>query len=39
VQASRRTATREDLIAELERQERENERLRRELHSQYDPLN
>jgi hypothetical protein len=31
VQSSGRTATRDDLIAELERRERENERLREQL--------
>jgi septal ring factor EnvC (AmiA/AmiB activator) len=36
VQASWRTASREELIAELERQERENERLRRELERERD---
>lgn len=36
MQASWRTASREELIAELERQERENERLRRELERERD---
>lgn len=36
MQASWRTATREELIAELERQERENERLRRDLERERD---
>lgn len=36
VQASWRTAAREELIAELERQARENERLRRELEHERD---
>jgi transposase len=36
VQASWHTATREELIAELERQERENERLRRDLERERD---
>ena len=36
MQASWRTATREELIAELERQEQENERLRRELERERD---
>lgn len=36
MQASWRTASREELITELERQERENERLRRELERERD---
>jgi hypothetical protein len=36
VEANWRTASRENLIAELERQRRKNERLRRELEREWD---